>query len=192
MNTVLAEQTWTTSAKHFIGSRRNLLIGGEWVPAASGKTFAVFDPAYGREIARVAEADVEDVNRAVEAARKAFEGGPWSRMTASERGRMLWKLAELIETHTDELAEIESIDNGKPFSVARVADLPLSVDLLRYHAGWATKVRGTTMEIPGSYLAYTLREPIGVVAAIIPWNFPLLMAVWKLAPALAVGCTVVL
>jgi phenylacetaldehyde dehydrogenase len=192
MNTVLGEQTWTTSAKHFIGSRRNLLIGGEWVPAASGKTFAVFDPAYGREIARVAEADVEDVNRAVEAARKAFEGGPWSRMTASERGRMLWKLAELIETHTDELAEIESIDNGKPFSVARVADLPLSVDLLRYHAGWATKVRGTTMEIPGSYLAYTLREPIGVVAAIIPWNFPLLMAVWKLAPALAVGCTVVL
>jgi phenylacetaldehyde dehydrogenase len=192
MNTVLAEQKWSASAKHFISSRKNLLIGGEWVPAASGKTFAVFDPAYGREIARVPEGDAADVDRAVKAARTAFEGGPWSRMTASERGRMLWKLAELIEAHTDELAEIESIDNGKPFSVARVADMPLSVDLLRYMAGSATKVRGTTMEIPGNYLAYTLREPVGVVGAIIPWNFPLLMAVWKIAPALAVGCTVVL
>ena len=192
MNTALAEQNWSAAAKHFIGGRRNLLIGGEWVPAASGKTFAVFDPAFGREIARVAEADREDVDRAVSAARKAFEGGPWSRMSPSERGRLLWKLADLLEAHTDEFAEIESIDNGKPFSVARVADLPLAVDTLRYMAGSATKIRGTTMEIPGNYLTYTLREPIGVVGAIVPWNFPLLLAVWKLAPALAVGCTVIL
>jgi phenylacetaldehyde dehydrogenase len=192
MSTVLAEEKWSVSAKHFIGSQRNLLIGGDWVPAASGKTFAVYDPAYGREIARVAEADAEDVDRAVKAARKGFEGGPWSRMPPSERCRLMWKLADLIEAQTDELAEIESIDNGKPFAIARVADVPLSVDMLRYMAGWATKIRGTTMEIPGNFLAYTLREPIGVVGAIIPWNFPLLMAIWKIAPALAAGCTVVL
>ncbi len=192
MNTALAEKSWSAAAKHFINGRRNLLIGGEWVPAASGKTFAVFDPAYGREIAHVAEADAEDVDRAVKAARLAFEDGPWSRLSPSERGRLLWKLADLLEAHTDEFAEIESIDNGKPFSVARVADVPLAVDTLRYMAGLTTKIRGTTIKIPGNYLSYTLREPIGVVGAITPWNFPLLLAVWKIAPALAAGCTIVL
>jgi len=148
-------------------------------------------------LADVAEGDREDVERAVKAARKAFTG-PWSRLTASERGRLIWKLADLLEAHLDEFALIETLDNGKPLAVARAADVPLAVDLFRYMAGWATKLEGTTIPIsvpytPGAkYLAYTLREPVGVVAQIIPWNFPLLMAAWKLGPALASGCTVVL
>ena len=148
-------------------------------------------------LADVAEGDREDVERAVKAARNAFTG-PWSRLTASERGRLIWKLADLLEAHLDEFALIETLDNGKPLTVARAADVPLAVDLFRYMAGWATKLEGTTIPIsvpytPGAkYLAYTLREPVGVVAQIIPWNFPLLMAAWKLGPALASGCTVVL
>ncbi len=134
------------------------------------------------------------MNRAVTAARRAFDEGPWPRMSPSERGRVLWKIADLIEEHLDEFAELESLDNGKPFSVARVADVPLTVDMFRYMGGWATKISGKTLPLSAGYdfHSYTLREPIGVVAQIIPWNFPLLMAAWKLAPALACGCTIVL
>ncbi len=184
--------------KSFVAKPRKMLVGGEWVEAASGKTFATFNPASGEVLAQVAEGEKEDVDRAVKAARNAFESGPWRRMTTSERGRLIWKLADLIEAHLEEFAQLETLDNGKPVVVARVADVPLAVDLFRYMAGWATKIEGNTIPIsvpytPGAqYLAYTLREPVGVVAQIIPWNFPLLMAAWKLGPALAAGCTVVL
>ncbi len=174
-----------------------MFIDGKWVAAASGKTFPVYNPATGEVLAQVAEGDREDINRAVKAARKAFEDGPWSKMTSSERGRLIWKLGDLLEQHLEEFAQLESLDNGKPLAVARVADIPLAVDLLRYMAGWATKIEGNTIPISAGggkakFLAYTLREPIGVVGQIIPWNFPLLMAAWKLGPALATGCTVVL
>ncbi len=183
------------SVTNFIAKPRNLLIGGKSVPAASGKTFETVNPATGEVLAHVAEGDREDINRAVKAARKAFEEGAWPAATPSERGKMIWKLAELVEKHLEEFAELESLDNGKPISIARVADVPLAADLFRYMAGWATKIEGNTIPIsmPGAqFLAYTLRQPIGVVGQIIPWNFPLLMAAWKLGPALAAGCTVVL
>ena len=182
----------------FLETPRTMLIDGKWVAAASGKTFSTPNPATGEELARIAEGDKEDINLAVKAARRAFESGPWRKMTSSERGRLVWKLADLIEQHTEDFALLESLDNGKPLTVARAADVPLAVDLFRYMAGWATKIEGTTIPItvpytPGAeYLAYTLREPVGVVGQIIPWNFPLLMAAWKLGPALATGCTVVL
>jgi len=177
------------------GGTRRMLIDGQWVLAASGKTFQTYDPATEQPLAEVAAADREDVDRAVRAARRAFESGPWRRMTPSERGRALWKLADLIEAHGEEFAELETLDNGKPISVARVADIPLVVDHFRYYAGWATKIEGETIpvSIPGQrILNYTLREPVGVVGQIIPWNFPLLMAAWKLGAALACGNTVVL
>ena len=177
---------------------RKMLIDGQWVESSGGGSFATDNPATGELLAHVAEGNHEDVNRAVEAARRAFDSGPWRTISAAERGRMIWKLADLIEAHLDELAELETLDNGKPISVARAADVPLAVDLFRYMAGWTTKLEGNTIPLsvpytPGAqYLAYTLREPVGVVAQIIPWNFPLLMAAWKLGPALAAGCTVVL
>ncbi len=171
-----------------------MYVDGRFVKAASGKQFPVYNPATGDVIAEVPEADAEDVNRAVLAARRAFDDGPWPRMSPSERGRMIWKLADLIEQHLEEFAEIESLDNGKPRSVARVADVPLAVDMFRYMAGWATKITGSTLPLSAGrdFHSYTVREPVGVVAQIIPWNFPLLMAAWKLAPALACGCTIVL
>mgnify|MGYP001218408893 CR=1 FL=1 len=182
----------------FLDRKHKLLINGEWVAAASGKTFEVQNPATGRTIATVAEGDKADVDKAVKAARRAFTTGEWPALTASQRGRLLWKLADLLEDHLDEFAEIESLDNGKPRAVAAAADVPLAVDLFRYMAGWCTKIEGGTLPISVPYMpgaefhAYTLREPIGVVGQIIPWNFPLLMAAWKLGPALATGCTVVL
>ena len=180
----------------FLRSRtRRMLIDGKWVEAASGKTLTTYDPATEAALAEVPAGDREDVDRAVAAARRAFESGPWRRMTASERGRAIWKLADLIEQHAEEFAQLETLDNGKPLSVARVADIPLVVDHFRYYAGWATKVEGETIpvSIPGQHvLNYTLREPVGVVGQIIPWNFPLLMAAWKLGAALACGNTVVL
>jgi phenylacetaldehyde dehydrogenase len=170
-----------------------MLIDGRFVEAASGRTFPSFDPATGEVLAQVPDGGAEDVDRAVRAARRAFESGPWPSLSPSERGRLLWKLADLLEAHAEELATLESLDNGKPLTVARAADLPLSVDCLRYFAGWSTKLEGTTIPIsvPG-HVAWTVREPVGVVGQIIPWNFPLLMAAWKLGPALATGCTVVL
>jgi phenylacetaldehyde dehydrogenase len=182
----------------FVSRTHKMLINGKWVEAASGKTFATFNPATGEVLARVAEGDREDIDRAVKAARAAFETGRWSQLTPSERGRAIWKLADLLEENLEEFAELESLDNGKPLKIARVADVPLAVDLLRYMAGWATKIEGNSIPIsvpyaPGAkFLAYTLREPVGVVGQIIPWNFPLLMAAWKLGPALATGNTVVL
>lgn len=198
MSTTTREIPMHQQVKAFIGTSRKMLIGGNWTDAASGKTFATYNPATGEVLAQVAEGDHLDVDRAVAAARKAFENGPWRRLTGSERGRLIWKLADLLEAHVEEFAQLESLDNGKPVGVARAADVPLAVDLFRYMAGWATKIEGNTIPIsvpytPGThYLAYTLREPVGVVAQIIPWNFPLLMAAWKLGPALAAGCTVVL
>src|ERR1700676_2491404 len=182
----------------FVSRKHKILINGKWVEAASGKTFATYNPATGEVLARVAEGDREDIDRAVKAARTAFETGRWSQLTASERGRLIWKLADLLEENLEEFAELESLDNGKPLKIARAADVPLAVDLFRYFAGWATKIEGNTIPIsvpyaPGAkFLAYTLREPVGVVGQIIPWNFPLLMAAWKLGPALAAGCTIVL
>src|SRR5215469_15690614 len=182
----------------FIDKPRKMLINGEWVNAASGKTFPTYNPATGEVLAQVAEGDREDIEGAVRAARRAFDNGPWRKLTVSERGRLIWKLADLLEQHSEEFAYLESLDNGKPLTIAKAADVPLAVDLFRYMAGWATKIEGNTIPIsvpytPGAqYLAYTLREPVGVVGQIIPWNFPLLMAAWKLGPALATGCTVVL
>jgi len=186
------------NVEEFIATPRQLFINGQWADAASGKTFETPNPATGETLARVAEGDKEDIDRAVRAARRAFEEGPWSRMTPSERGRVVWKIGDLILEHVDELAQLESLDNGKPFAVAQAADVPLSADLFHYMAGWATKIEGNTIDISVPYMpganfhSYTLREPIGVVGQIIPWNFPLLMAAWKLGPALAAGCTVVL
>ncbi len=198
MATTMSGIQLESSVTSFIAKTRKMLINGKWSDAASGKTFDTFNPATGEVLARVAEGDREDIDRAVKAARAAFDSGPWSRLTSSERGRMIWKLADLLEKHTEEFAQLESLDNGKPLTVARAADIPLAVDLFRYMAGWTTKIEGHTIPIsvaytPGAkYLAYTLREPVGVVGQIIPWNFPLLMAAWKLGPALAAGCTVVM
>jgi phenylacetaldehyde dehydrogenase len=182
------------TVRAFLKNEKKMLIDGQWVDSASGKTFPIYNPATGDVMAQVAEGDREDIVRAVRAARKAFESGPWPKMTPSERGKLAWRIGDLILENADELAELESIDNGKPKSIARVADVPLAADLFHYMAGWATKIEGNTIPIsaPGNYHAYTLREPIGVVGQIIPWNFPLLMAAWKLGPALATGCCVVL
>ncbi|MCC6156379.1 MAG: aldehyde dehydrogenase family protein, partial [Candidatus Hydrogenedentes bacterium] len=186
------------SVKSFVAEKRKMLINGKWTEAISDRTFEVFNPATGDVLAHVASGDVQDINAAVKAARAAFDTGPWSRMTPSDRGKLIWKLADLIEQHLEEFAQLESLDNGKPLTVARVADVPLAIDLFRYMAGWATKIEGNTIPIsvpyaPGAkFFAYTTREPVGVVGQIIPWNFPLLMAAWKLGPALAAGCTVVL
>jgi phenylacetaldehyde dehydrogenase len=184
------------AVRQFIGGRsRRMLIDGKWVEAASGKTLTTYDPATEEPLAEVPAGDKEDVDRAVRAARRALESGPWRRMTPSERGRAIWKLADLVEAHAEEFAQLETLDNGKPLAVARVADVPLVVDHFRYYAGWATKVEGETIPVstPGQrVLTYTLREPVGVVGQIIPWNFPLLMAAWKLGVALACGNTVVL
>jgi phenylacetaldehyde dehydrogenase len=194
MATVLSSVQMDNKVTSYISKNRKMLINGQWVEAASGKTFPTYNPATGEVLARVAEGDREDIDRAVKAARAAFETGPWSRMTPSERGRMIWKLGDLLEQNLEEFAELEMLDNGKPLKVARVADVPLAVDLFRYMAGWATKIEGNTIPISAGtkFFAYTLRQPVGVVGQIIPWNFPLLMAAWKLGPALATGCTVVI
>jgi phenylacetaldehyde dehydrogenase len=180
----------------FLGEEQRLLIGGRWVPAASGESFAVENPAREQPLARVAKGGAEDVDRAVRAARAAFEEGPWRRTNPSLRGQLLWALADAVERHGEELAQLESLDNGKPLTVARAADVALTVDHFRYYAGWATKIEGETIPINSPdgrvFLDYTLREPVGVVGQIIPWNFPLLMAAWKLGAALACGNTVVL
>src|SRR5215467_4819129 len=175
--------------EEFTAAPRKLFIDGQWSDAASGKTFETPNPATGETLANVAEGDAEDINRAVSAAREAFESGPWSRMTPSERGRLIWKIGDLILEHTEELAQLESLDNGKPVGVAAAADVPLAADLFHYMAGWATKIEGNTIDIsvpymPGaSFHSYTLREPVGVVGQIIPW---------KLGPALTTGNCVIL
>ena len=184
-------------ARRFTAQSRQLLIGGEWVDAADGGTFETIDPGTGEVLATVAHGKAEDVDRAVRAARAALDG-PWSRLTPSERGRAIHRLGDLIAANLDELAELDSLDNGKAKAVAAAADVPLAADLFWYMAGWATKLRGSTVTpslpyMPGAeFHAYTIKEPVGVVAQIIPWNFPLLMAAWKVGPALATGCTIIL
>src|SRR5215212_5188786 len=168
-----------------------LFIDGQWVDAESGKTFTTPNPATGETLAEVAEADKADVDKAVQAARRAYEG-KWSKMSARDRGRLMYKLAQLIEENSAELAALETADNGKPIRESLYVDLPQVVENFEYFAGFATKIEGETIPVPGPLFNYTLREPIGVCGQIIPWNFPLLMAAWKLAPALAAGNTVVL
>src|SRR5712691_9417488 len=171
--------------------RYQLFIDGQFVDAASGKTFTSPNPATGETFAEVAEADKADVDKAVAAARKAMTG-KWSKMSARDRGRLLYKLSQLIEEHAGELAALETRDNGKPIKESTYIDLPGVVENFEYFAGWSTKIEGETIPVPGQMFNYTLREPVGVCGQIIPWNFPLLMAAWKLAPALAAGNTVVL
>ncbi len=186
------------AAADFIASPKKLLIDGEWVAAQSGKTFPVIDPATGIEVGAVAEGDAADVDKAARAARRAFESGDWPKMRPADRQRIILKLADLIDAHAQELAELESLDNGKPVTFARIVDVGGAAEFLRYMAGWATKIEGSTIDIsanmvPGAeYFAFTRKEPVGVVGQIIPWNFPLMMAVWKIGPALAAGCTIIL
>src|SRR5256886_7959929 len=169
-----------------------LLINGKWVDSVSGKTFPTINPSTSEVITQVEESDAADVDKAVAAARAAFDKGPWRKMSASQRGVLMNKLADLVEKHADELAQLEALDNGKPYHVARAADLPLTIACYRYYAGWADKNHGKTIPVSGNYFTYTKHEPVGVVGQIIPWNFPLLMQAWKLGPALATGCTVVM
>src|ERR1700759_5598615 len=170
---------------------RLLLIDGQRVPSASGCTFKTLNPATEQVIATIAEGNEVDVDRAVAAARRAFEG-PWSTMRAAERGHILFKLVELMKAHADEIAALESLDAGKPISGVLRQDLPAAIDTLTYYAGWADKISGETVSTKSDALTYTVREPVGVVAVIVPWNFPLMIGMWKLAPALACGCTIVM
>jgi phenylacetaldehyde dehydrogenase len=190
-------QRASATLQAWLAKPRPMLIDGKWVEAVSGKTFDVKDPATEMLLARVAEGDAPDIDAAVKAARRAFDHGPWGRISPSARGRIIHRIGDLILKHLDELAQLESLDNGKPVSVARVADVPLSADMFHYMSGWTTKIEGkhiplSNLAATGQFLSFTRPEPIGVVGQIIPWNFPLLMAAWKLAPALATGCTVVL
>src|ERR1700739_3016973 len=169
-----------------------MLIGGKWVEGS--KHFDTINPATGEVLTQVPEASAIDVDRAVQGARQAFEdrSGPWRKMSASERGRLIWRLADLLEKNIDEFAELETLDNGKPIFESRYVDMPMVIDVLRYYAGWATKIHGETVNTFESAFTYTVREPVGVVGAIVAWNFPLLLASWKPGPALACGNTVVL
>ncbi len=182
----------------FLRTPRKLLIDGAWVPATSGQTFEVREPSSDQILAHCALGDAADIDKAVAAARRAFDGGDWPKMTPVDRERVLHRLADLIEAHADELAELEALDNGKSVIIARHVDIKHAIEVWRYMAGWPTKLEGKTLPVSGTlipgqqYAAFSAREPIGVVGAIIAWNFPLLLATWKCAPALAAGCTVVL
>ena len=201
MDATILNYTVNDNVGSFLKSAQKIYINGKWVDSQSGKTFDVEDPATGKKIASCGAGNEQDINAAVKAARSAFDSSnpdSWSSIPPNERGKILWKIGDLIDEHSEELAQLESLDNGKPVVIAGAADVPLSSDIFRYMAGWATKIEGETIPIsvpytPGAqYHSYTVREPVGVVGQIIPWNFPLLMAAWKLAPALAVGCTIVL
>lgn len=190
--------TISQTTREFVAAPRLMLIDGESVPAVSGRTLPVFDPSTGEQLASVPAGAAADVDRAVAAARRAFEGADWRKFRPVDRERLLLRLADEVDAHGDELAELESLDNGKSLVLARRVDVKNTVEFLRYIAGWATKIEGTTVNVSfprprdGEYFAYTRKEPVGVVGAIIPWNFPLMMAAWKIGPALATGCTVVL
>ncbi len=198
MDASILNYTVNDNVASFLNKTQKLYIGGKWVDTNSSKTFDVEDPATGEKLASCAAGNSKDIDLAVKAAREAFDSGKWTSVPANEKGKIIWKIGDLIDQHTEELAQLESLDNGKPVAVAGAADVPLSSDIFRYMAGWATKIEGETIPIsvpytPGAqYHSYTLREPVGVVGQIIPWNFPLLMAAWKIAPALAAGCTIVL
>jgi acyl-CoA reductase-like NAD-dependent aldehyde dehydrogenase len=181
------------AARAFVAGPHRLLIGAERPEAADGRTFATLDPATGHEIAQVSQAGAQDVQRAVQAARAAFTDGPWASMPAAGREGLMRALADAIEAHAEELAQIESLDNGKPVGLAQYVDVNGAIGHLRYFAGWPTKIEGGVLPVTAPNMhCYTRREPVGVCGQIIPWNFPLLMAAWKLGPALAAGCTVVL
>jgi acyl-CoA reductase-like NAD-dependent aldehyde dehydrogenase len=181
------------AARSFAAGPHRLLIGAERPAAADGRTFETFDPSTGRPIAEVAQAGAEDVDSAVRAAREAFEDGRWSGIAASKRTRLMLALADAVEAHADELAELEALDNGKPVKLAKRVDVPLAAEHIRYFAGWPTRITGDTVPVAWPNMhCYVQREPVGVCGQIIPWNFPLLMAAWKIAPALAAGCTLVL
>jgi acyl-CoA reductase-like NAD-dependent aldehyde dehydrogenase len=192
MSITLPDLLTDPAAREFAGREHALLIGGEWTPAASGESFETIDPASGRPICSIAQAGAEDVERAVKAARAAFEGD-WSRISAADRARLIMRLADALEAHSEELAQLEALDNGKPVKMARIVDVAGSVAHLRHYAGWPERIYGETIPVrqPNMHV-YTRREPVGVAGQIIPWNFPLLMASWKLGPALAAGCTVIL
>jgi aldehyde dehydrogenase (NAD+) len=176
----------------FLNEKLGLYINGEFVPSRSGQTFDVLNPATEEKIAEVYEAGEEDVNTAVAAARRAFDVGEWTKMDAASRSHLIYKFADLLEEHREELAQLETLDNGKPYAIALADDVDGTVQHFRYYAGWATKITGKTVQVSPDYLNYILHEPVGVVGQIIPWNFPLAMAAWKLGAALAVGCTVVI
>ena len=196
--TIADQPALSGALTEFLKRAPRLLVNGAWVQAHGKGRIAVLDPATERQIGEVCDADAADVDRAVRAARAAFESGPWAEMLPEDRERLMWRLADLMERHAEELAELESLDNGKPIAMARLIDVPGAIAHLRYMAGWASKIDGQTFNTslraaPGTkFHTYTVREPVGVVAQIIPWNFPLLMAALKLAPVLASGCTSVL
>ena len=196
MSRIAAQPAYSEAVQAFLKREPKLFIGGEWVGSSNGATIAVYDPSTAREIARIVDASDADVDRAVAAARTAFDDGRWTGLPSEKRERMIERLADLLEANIPEFAELESIDNGKPRTASQGYDLPACVRTLRYMAGWATKLSGEHIE-PSSYPggsihAYVRREPVGVCAQIVPWNFPLMMAVQKIAPALAAGCTIVL
>ena len=194
MNQSLIPERLCAEAAAFVRQPHRNLIGGEWLEGKSGGLVDVFDPGSGVVVTQVTDASAADVDDAVAAARRALESGPWSRMTGSDRGRLLWKLAALIGDAAEELAQLDALDTGRALYETRLVDVPGSVSMLEYMAGWATKINGETMQlgVPGELHAYSQREPIGVVAIILPWNYPLELAVWRMAPALAAGCTVIL
>jgi acyl-CoA reductase-like NAD-dependent aldehyde dehydrogenase len=168
----------------FLNGTKKLYINGKWEPSVSGKTFKTLNPSNGEVLAMVSEAEHEDVDRAVKAARKAFDEGPWSKMSAASRSRLIYKLADLMEENKEELAQLDTLDNGKPIRETTNADVPLAIEHFRYYAGWATKITGQTIPVSGKFFNYTRHEALGVVGQIIPWNFPLLMAAWKMGAAL--------
>src|ERR1700733_14663650 len=190
MMSVAYDFTPETAAAEFLRKPHQLLIDGHRVPSSSGRTFKSLNPATEDVIATIAEGNEADVDRAVAAARRAFEG-PWRTMRAAERGHLLLKWAELLKRHADEIIEIESLDGGKPISATTRQDFPAAIDTLTYYAGWADKISGDVVPTRDDALTYTVREPVGVVAAIVPWNFPLMIGMWKVAPALACGCTLI-
>ncbi|MBI2812158.1 MAG: aldehyde dehydrogenase family protein [Candidatus Melainabacteria bacterium] len=178
--------------KDFLTKDKQLLIDGKWVNAESGKTFETRNPATDQVIGKVAEGSKADVDKAVKAARKAVEDGPWRKMSTAQRAKLMFKLADLIEKNADQLAQLETLDNGKPINESKHIDVPQTIETFRYYGGWATKIEGETINANPNMFTYTLREPVGVVGQIIPWNFPMLMAAWKLGPALACGNAIVL
>jgi len=178
--------------KRFLEGEQQLFINGKFVKSVSERTFNTYNPSDGEVLAKVSEANAEDINLAVMAAKVAFEEGPWGKMDASERGNLMYKLSVLIEENKQDLAELDSLDNGKPINELLENDIPNAIGQFQYFAGWTTKITGQTIPVSGSYFNYTRHEPVGVVGQIIPWNFPLMMASWKIAPALATGCTVIL
>jgi acyl-CoA reductase-like NAD-dependent aldehyde dehydrogenase len=193
MSVTTLPEALSSPVRDFASRQQELLIGGERQPAADGRTFETLDPATGQAITSVAQAGAADVDRAVKAARAALEEGGWATMSAARRARLINRLADVVEEHRDELAELEALDNGKPLKLAKVVDVAQTVAHFRHFAGWPERIRGDVLPVhQDGMLCYTRKEPVGVCGQIIPWNFPMLMASWKLAPALAAGCTAVL